>query len=246
VSSQHISRQFAIDLFNGASFKYDVIAQILSYGQYHRWQNQLIRAAVSNGLNTQSTVLDVATGTAGVARQLVRTSACHVIGLDQSAGMLATARAKLNSEADSISRKITLVEATANNLPFPDEYFDALTFTYLMRYVDDPALTMQELVRVVRPGGFVGFIEFHLPRPPWKQLWKLHTGLVLPISGRLISDGWYEIGKFLGPSIERFYANRDIASLRHMLGTVGLGNIEHRLMSLGGGLIMWGRKEGKT
>lgn len=234
-------QHFAIELFNGAAFQYDLIAQTLSYGQYRRWQNHLIRAAQAHGISTQSIMLDVATGTAGVARQLVQTSGCHVLGLDQSPGMLATAQKRLLGDPGT-AHQITLLRGNANNLPFPDNYFDGLTFTYLLRYVDDPISTMRELLRVVRPGGFIGFIEFYLPHPPWRQLWYLHTRLVLPLSGRLISDGWYEVGKFLGPSIERFYDQWDVASLTDMLTTLGVTDIEHELLSLRGGLVMWGRK----
>lgn len=240
-SSQSTLRQFAVDLFNDAAYGYDAIAQALSYGQYRRWQNALIRAALAHGVGADSLTLDVATGTAGVARQLVHDSSCRVIGLDQSPQMLASARKKIAS-MPHIADRIQLVDGSANNLPFPDNRFDAVTFTYLFRYVDDPAQTMRELVRVARPGAFIGYIEFHLPPPPWRQLWYIHTRAVLPIAGRLISNGWYEVGKFLGPSIERLYKRWDVSSLTAMLESAGMEKVEHRVMSLGGGLVMWGRK----
>jgi demethylmenaquinone methyltransferase / 2-methoxy-6-polyprenyl-1,4-benzoquinol methylase len=240
--SQVSLRQFAIGLFDGAASGYDRIAQILSYGQYLRWQRALIQQAVHHGIHHHSTVLDVATGTAGVAIQLIGKSGCRIVGLDQSPGMLATARHKLVSAPSAVSDRIDLIEATANYLPFPDDHFDAVIFTYLFRYVEDPSLTMRELVRVARPGAFVGFVEFHVPPSPWKQLWYLHTRGVLPLAGRLISTGWYEVGKFLGPSIDRFYMSWDISSLRTMLETSGVQDVNYRLMSLGGGVVMWGRK----
>jgi demethylmenaquinone methyltransferase/2-methoxy-6-polyprenyl-1,4-benzoquinol methylase len=101
---------------------------------------------------------------------------------------------------------------------------------------------MRELVRVARPGAFIGYIEFHLPPSPWRQLWYIHTRAVLPIAGRLISNGWYEVGKFLGPSIERLYKRWDVSSLTAMLESAGMEQVEYRVMSLGGGLVMWGRK----
>jgi demethylmenaquinone methyltransferase / 2-methoxy-6-polyprenyl-1,4-benzoquinol methylase len=235
-------REFAVGLFNNAAFGYDLIAQTLSYGQYMRWQRALIRAAIVHGIDSQCVVLDVATGTAGVARHLVRETSCRVVGLDQSSGMLAAAQKKLASAPPDIVEQIRLVEADGSQIPFPDDYFDAVTFTYLFRYVEDPVLTMRELVRVAKPGGFVGFVEFHMPPPPWKQLWYIHTRAVLPIAGRIISNGWYEVGKFLGPSIEGFYTQWDVPRLRAMLETSGLQDVEHRVMSLGGGLVMWGRK----
>jgi demethylmenaquinone methyltransferase/2-methoxy-6-polyprenyl-1,4-benzoquinol methylase len=239
-----MASQFAIDLFNRAAFAYDTVAQLLSYGQYRRWQGTLINAAIEHGIDSRSTVLDAATGTAGVARQLARATGCSILGLDQSPGMLAAARSKLATVPAASAYRVRLVQGTAIQLPFPDDSFDAVLFTYLFRYVDDPALVMQELVRVARPRAMIGFIEFHIPRPPWKQLWMLHTRMVLPLAGRLISPGWYRVGRFLGPSIERFYATWSIAALYNLLQETGLRDVEHRLMSLGGGLVMWGVKEG--
>lgn len=242
--SQGALRQFAVRLFNRAAFAYDLIAQVLSYGQYLRWQDQLIQAALRQGVEGRVKALDVATGTAGVARQLVREGGCWVVGLDQSPGMLAAAQRKLNAGPAQIAARIVLVEGTADHLPFPDNTFDAVTFTYLFRYVENPARTLRELARVARPGAFIGFIEFHLPPRPWRYLWYIHTRVVLPLAGRLISPGWFEVGKFLGPSIARFYATWDVDSLTRMMQAAGLRAVEHRLLSLGGGLVMWGRKEG--
>jgi demethylmenaquinone methyltransferase/2-methoxy-6-polyprenyl-1,4-benzoquinol methylase len=230
--------QYAVHLFSGAAYGYDTIAEVLSFGQYGRWRAALVNAAASGGINHDSVVLDVATGTAGVARHLVRQIGCRVVGLDQSQEMLAAARGKLGL----LKKHIQLIEASANSLPFPADSFDGLTFTYLFRYVEDPLQTMRELVRVVKPGGFVGFIEFLVPPSPWRELWRIHTRVVLPTAGLLISKGWHEVGSFLGPSIEQFYRKWDIASLRAMLENAGLQAVEHRALSLGGGLVMWGRK----
>jgi demethylmenaquinone methyltransferase/2-methoxy-6-polyprenyl-1,4-benzoquinol methylase len=232
----------ATRLFNHAASGYDSIAQLLSCGQYLRWQHTLIRAAVQHGVDTRSTVLDAATGTAGVARQLAHTSLCRIIGVDQSAGMLAAAKSKLIDMPSGTSFHIQLVESNAIDLPFPNDVFDAVLFTYLFRYVEDPAVAMRELVRVARPGALIGFVEFHVPPPPWKQLWLIHTRIMFPIVGRLISPGWYQVGRFLGPSIGRF-RDWSIPTLSNMLQGAGLEDVNHRLMSLGGGLIMWGTKE---
>jgi demethylmenaquinone methyltransferase/2-methoxy-6-polyprenyl-1,4-benzoquinol methylase len=235
--------RFATGLFDHAAPGYDAIAQLLSYGQYRRWQNTLIRAAVRHGVDARSTVLDAATGTAGVARQLAHMTHCRIVGVDQSSGMLAAARSKLLDGSTGTALHIQLIEGSALDLPFPNGVFDAVLFTYLFRYVEDPAVAMRELVRVARPGALIGFIEFHVPAPPWKPLWLVHTRIVLPVAGRLISPGWYQVGRFLGPSIERFYDTWSIPALGDMLRGAGLKDVDHRLMSLGGGLIMWGVKK---
>ena len=234
--------QFAIQLFNHAAFGYDTVAQVLSYGQYRRWQRALLDAALQHGIDSHATVLDAATGTAGVARQIADTTQGRVIGLDQSPGMLAAAQSKLAEGSALRAGQIRLVRGTVLQLPFPDAAFDAVLFTYLFRYVEDPVLALRELVRVARPGALVGFIEFHVPPPPWRQLWKLHTRIVLPAAGWLISPGWVEVGRFLGPSIERFYDTWSIPALHTLLQDANLRDVNHRLMSLGGGLVMWGTK----
>jgi demethylmenaquinone methyltransferase / 2-methoxy-6-polyprenyl-1,4-benzoquinol methylase len=102
---------------------YDRYASLLSFGQDPRWRRFLVsRIEAGPG----ETVLDVATGTGAVARELVRQHGCAVVGVDQSAGMLAEARRRLNG-------RVRLVEASADALPFADGEFDALTFTYLLR-----------------------------------------------------------------------------------------------------------------
>src|SRR5437667_133920 len=174
---------------------YDRYAALLSLGQDPRWRRFLV-SQVDAGPG--DTVLDVATGTGAVACELIRQKGCAVVGLDQSPEMLAEAQRRLGEE-------VRLVEGTAEALPFGDATFDALTFTYLLRYVDDPAATLRELARVVRPGGTIASLEFAVPRGIWRPLWELRVRIGLPLAGAAISPGWHEVGRFLGPSIRGFY-----------------------------------------
>jgi hypothetical protein len=123
-------------------------------------------------------------------------------------------------------------------LPFPDAAFDHLTFTYLLRYVDDPAATMRELARVAKPGGRVAMVEFGLPGGIWRPLWWLYTRVGLPVAGRLVSAKWSAVGAFLGPSIEGFYARNSISDLGRYWREAGLSDVRTRRMSVGGGLVM--------
>jgi demethylmenaquinone methyltransferase / 2-methoxy-6-polyprenyl-1,4-benzoquinol methylase len=184
-------------------------------------------------------VLDVATGTGLVARALVRRYGCRVVGLDQSEEMLARARALTAGIPE-----IELRRGEAERLPFADREFDGLTFTYLLRYVDDPAATMTELARVVRSGGRIAMLEFHVPpRPVLYPAWWLYTRAGLPALGRLVSREWYEVGRFLGPSIDGFWARHPLAAVVEMWRAAGIGSVEVRKMSLGGGVVMWGVRE---
>ena len=151
-------------------------------------------------------VLDVATGTGLVARELVRRYGCSVVGLDQSAEMLAGARRRLAREPALAGAHRAGPGRGRADSSFADAEFDHLTFTYLLRYVDDPGATLAELARVVRPGGRIASLEFGLPEPPlWRPLWWLYTRIGLPGLGRLFGRDWYEVGRFLGPSIEALY-----------------------------------------
>jgi demethylmenaquinone methyltransferase/2-methoxy-6-polyprenyl-1,4-benzoquinol methylase len=187
-------------------------------------------------------VLDVATGTGLVAAELVRSTGCEVVALDQSDAMLAGARSRL-ARNPALARRITLVQGEAERLPFRDGEFDGLTFTYLLRYVDDPPATMRELVRVVKPGGRVGMVEFGVPgRRSLRAAWRLYTRRAMPGLGRLVSPAWAEVGRFLGPSIELFHASEP--DLPTLWRSAGLRDVDERRLSFGAGLVMWGEKDG--
>jgi demethylmenaquinone methyltransferase/2-methoxy-6-polyprenyl-1,4-benzoquinol methylase len=180
-------------------------------------------------------VLDVATGTGLVARELVRRKGCRVVGLDQSPAMLAIARQRVPAEVE-------LVEGDGERLDFPDSSFDALTFTYLLRYVDDPAATLAGLARVVKPGGTIAMLEFGLPRAPVRPLWELYVRIGLPGLGRLISPGWRDVGDFLGPSIRDLWRRYPLERLLALWRDAGIDGVRYRRLSLGGGIVVWGRR----
>ena len=216
---------------------YDRYANVLSFGQDPRWRRFLVSRVPGDALR----VADVASGTAAVAIELARAvPARTVAGLDQSTEMLAAGRARV--ERAGLSGRIELREGRAESPPFADEEFDALTFTYLLRYVDDPAATLRELVRVVRRGGTVAMLEFGLPRGVWRPLWELYVRVGLPAAGALVSPAWREVGSFLGPSIRGFYEEHPLAELLGLWRDAGLRDVRARRLSLGGGVVVWGRR----
>ena len=224
-------RLHARALFAPLGPSYDRVGAALSFGQDPRWRRFLVSRLPRDGGH----VLDVATGTGLVASQLVARG-FRVTGLDQSPEMLARARQRFGG-------RVELVEASADDLPFPDASFDHVTFTYLLRYVDDPAATMRELTRVVRPGGTIAMLEFGVPRGVWRPLWDVWVGVGLPAAGRLISPGWHEVGGFLGPSIRRFHAAYPEQALLALWRDAGVTDVRSRRLSLGGGVVVWGRRD---
>jgi demethylmenaquinone methyltransferase / 2-methoxy-6-polyprenyl-1,4-benzoquinol methylase len=211
---------------------YDRYAALLSFGQDPRWRRFLV-SRIEAG--PRQTVLDVATGTGAVARELLARTGCTVVGLDQSPEMLAEARRRLPAT-------VKLVEGSAEELPFPDGTFDALTFTYLLRYVRDPAAVLRELTRVVRPGGTIAGLEFAVPHGLWRPLWEVYVRVGLPAAGRVLSPGWAEVGSFLGPSIRGYYDRYPEERLLDLWWEAGIRDVRARRLSLGGGIVTWGRR----
>jgi demethylmenaquinone methyltransferase/2-methoxy-6-polyprenyl-1,4-benzoquinol methylase len=212
---------------------------VLSFGQDPRWRRALV-AAIEPRAGQR--LLDVATGTGLVAFELARRGGCEVVGLDQSEEMLAGARARL-ADVPELADRLRFVRGEAERLPFADAEFDSLTFTYLLRYVDDPAVTIGELARVVRPGGRIGMVEFGVPKNALLRAgWRLHTRVGLPLLGRLVSPAWFEVGRFLGPSVEEFHAREP--DLKKLWRAAGIRDVSERRMSFGAGLVMWGIRDG--
>ena len=216
----------ARELFAPLGPTYDRYATLLSVGQDPRWRRFLV-SRIEAG--PDDLVLDVATGTGAVAAELLRAKGCGVIGVDQSAEMLAAARQRLAGTG------VQLVEASAEHLPFGGASFDALTFTYLLRYVDDPPATLRELARVVRPGGTIASLEFGVPPAPVPQgLWRAYVDVGL---------GWAQVGRVLGSSIREFYGRWPLERLLGAWNDAGIREIRGRRLSFGGGVVIWGRRE---
>ncbi len=236
MASSSQRKQHALELFEELPARYDELGAALSFFQDPRWRRAAVEAVAAG---REDRVLDVACGTGLVARALVERWGCGVVGLDQSASMLGRARAKLAADP-RLAARVTLVEGEAERLPFADREFDHLTFTYLLRYVDDPAATLRELARVVKPGGRVSSLEFCLPTGAWLWAWRLYTRVGLPVLGRLASRSWFEAGRFLGPSIEGFYRAYPLRRQLALWEAAGIERVEARRMSLGGGVVIWG------
>jgi len=217
-------------LFAGLPASYEAMGAALSFGQDPRWRRFLVSRLPARNPR----VLDVAAGTGLVTRGILAAGrAEQVIALDQSEPMLAAA----TSHREDRDR---FVLGQAERLPFADATFDALSVTYLLRYVDDPGATLRELVRVVRPGGTIASVEFAVPSGALRPAWVLYTRLVMPLIGRLVSRDWYEVGRFLGPSIDGFWERYPMSAQVQLWREAGVGAVRWRRMSLGGGIVIWG------
>jgi len=233
--------QFAQRLFSPLPERYDHLARVLSMGQDGRWRRAMVDHIVPE---RPELVLDVASGPAGVALQLADRGADRVVGIDLTLDMLR--QGQRNVAARSLAGRIQLVNGRAERMPFPDATFDALTFTYLLRYVENPQATLDELARMVKPGGPVASLEFLVPNSRfWRFWWWGFTRLLLPI-GAWIGGGkaWFDVGRFLGPNISAHYRRYPLEWTVEAWRRAGFVDVGVRRMSLGGGLVMWGRRAG--
>jgi len=232
-------KQHALEMFEQLPRRYDEIATVLSFGQDPRWRRFLVQALAPTA---EDRVLDVATGTAGVALYWTDRTDAEVVGVDLTEQMLR--RGRENVARRGRADRISLLLGRGEQLPFPDATFDAVTFTYLLRYVDDPATTLVELARVLKPGGALASLEFAVPgNPAWRAAWHGYTRGVLPVAGMLTGGReWARVGNFLGPSISGHYQAHPVDSIVDYWRAAGIEEVRARRMSLGGGLVMWGRK----
>jgi demethylmenaquinone methyltransferase/2-methoxy-6-polyprenyl-1,4-benzoquinol methylase len=210
---------------------------LLSFGQDPRWRRFLVsRIHPIPG----SWVLDVASGTGLVARQVAARNV-RVAALDQSEAMLSRGRDAVASVG--LGGRISFVLGRAEDLPFADATFDALTFTYLLRYVDDPAAAVAELARVLRPGGVMASLEFHVPQQPWAHAgWTAYTRGVMPWIGAVVSPAWRRTGSFLGPNISAFYQRFPLPVQVRWWQDAGMRRVRTRTMSFGAAVVTWGVK----
>jgi len=232
-----LRKRHALQLFSGLPAHYDRVGAVMSFGQDPRWRRALVDwIAAAPGMR----ILDVATGT-GMVACAHATRGAQVVGLDQSEAMLAGARARLTRSPELASR-LTLMQGEAETLPFADGEFDALSFTYLLRYVDDPVATLRELARVVKPGGRIGMVEFGVPGDPvLRELWRVHTRVGLPLIGRAVSREWFEVGRFLGPNIEQFHTMAP--DLPALWSEAGIAHATQRNLSFGAGILVTGERD---
>ena len=218
-------------MFDAIAGRYDLLNHLLSGGLDRWWRVRAVRALRLTG---GETVLDLCTGTADLAIALSRRrrGAARVVGIDFAARMLEHAACKL--DARGLGSRIGLVRGDAMCVPLPAASVDAATIAFGIRNVEDPRRTLEELHRVVRPGGRIAILEFGMPTlPGLGPLYRWYFRRVLPSVGRLISrhDSAYaylpaSVGVFpSGAGFRKLLDDTgfvDTAAVRMLLGVVYL------------------------
>jgi demethylmenaquinone methyltransferase/2-methoxy-6-polyprenyl-1,4-benzoquinol methylase len=187
-------------------------------------------------------VLDVCTGTAGVALEIADHHDGRIVGLDVSHSMLQAGLSAI--EKRSLDGRVQLIQGRAEHLPFPDETFDTVVFTYLLRYVQDPDATIRELSRVLKPGGELLSLEFGIPEALWvRALWEIYNRVVMPVMTIPVSGGWHRMGCFLGSSIRDFCRRYPVDRIAAIWRGNGIPLVETRPLLRGAAIVMWGTKQ---
>lgn len=195
-----------VTLFNKVAKRYDSLNTLFSLGMDRLWRKRL-----AEEIRGSSLVLDIATGTGEVAMETVRKlRGCKVVGVDPSAEMLGLAKQKIASSGRSVA--VTLAQCQAEDLPFKDGVFDAVTIAFGIRNTVDPARSLAEMKRVLKPGGKAGILEFAIPRNKYfSPLYLFYFKNILPLVGSLFGTGGEY--RYLSDSTSAFPQREDFIHL---------------------------------
>lgn len=218
-------KQQVAGMFDKIAFRYDFINRFLSAGIDVYWRKRAIRELK---LLKPKSVLDVATGTADVAILTYRQLKCEKItGIDISAGMLELGRKKVSKLL--LDGYIRLQQGDSESLHFENDSFEAVTVAFGVRNFEHLHTGLQEMLRVLRPGGKLVVLEFSKPKMPFKALYNLYMNVIAPSVGTLFSKD-RDAYRYLNNSVKAFPEGKDFL---YILKEAGYTNTYHIPLSLG-------------
>ncbi len=199
-------------MFDSISHKYDFLNHFLSLGVDHIWRKKAISRLKS--LQPKK-ILDVATGTADLAIAALKLNPDQVVGIDLSENMLSVGRKKLSKKG---IEHINLMQGDSENLPFEDDAFDAITVGFGVRNYENLEKGLNEMKRVLRPGGKLVVLEFSKPSAfPIKQMFTFYSKYILPLWGKIFS-GSQEAYVYLPESVKHFPEGKDFINILSQCG----------------------------
>jgi demethylmenaquinone methyltransferase/2-methoxy-6-polyprenyl-1,4-benzoquinol methylase len=219
---QTYEQTYVRSLFNRIAPHYDFLNHFLSLGFDIRWRRKAV--SLLRGYEPQ-TILDVATGTADLALEACKPPVQKVYGIDLSPTMLEYAKDKIRRRG--LEHKIAVEEGSAEQLRFPDDLFDAVMVAFGIRNFSDLQEGLQEMFRVLRPGGALMILEFSRPRrTPFKQIYSFYFTRILPRLGGVVSRS-PEAYQYLPSTVQAF---PDSDAMIKILAAIGfVGAFQHRL-----------------
>lgn len=235
IDSEHSSR--VREMFATIAGRYDLLNHLLSVHMDKRWRLLVARKLRGKVGPRPARILDVACGTGDLSLTLFETTGARVFGADFCRPMLAIAAQKISRD----ELEIPLIEADALDLPFSDRSFDGVTIAFGLRNLANVKLGLQELLRVLKPGGHLAVLEFSKPVVPgFNFLFKVYFTKVLPFLGGLIS-GSKSAYQYLPASVSRFPDQDELSDLmRH----VGFRDVQYENLTGGVAALHLGRRPG--
>jgi len=221
-------------MFNDISGKYDFLNHFLSLGVDFSWRRKFV-----NQLSHYKPhhILDIATGTGDLALLISTLEPEHVTGIDIAGNMLAIAKQKAIQK--HLQDRLTFEEGDAEDLPFPDEVFDAVTVAFGVRNFEDLERGLSEMKRVMKTGGVMMILEFsHPPSFPWKQLYGFYSKHMIPFIGKIVSRN-KQAYTYLPESVSAFPSGKDFLDI---LEKVGMKNVSQLSLTFGVATIYTGEK----
>jgi len=211
-------------MFDGIAGRYDFLNHFLSLGIDMHWRKQSVKALE---LADGQMLLDVACGTGDQGFAALKVADIDVVGLDFSFNMLELAKKKIDKR--DLSEKFEVVQGDAENLPFQDDTFDALSISYGIRNVGTISAALSEFYRVLKPGGRLSILEFSEPQG-WffGRLYRFYFDHILPkLAGMMSSKSAYT---YLPESVRHF---PDRGDFKDLLSREGFQVVNHRDLTFG-------------
>ena len=212
-------------MFDTISADYDSLNRVISFGIDVKWRKRVVSIVEKHHAKK---VLDIATGTGDLAIALNETGASKIVGLDISEGMLAVGRKKIAEK--KLSEKIEMVQGDSEALPFENDSFDAITVAFGVRNFENLEVGLEEIFRVLRPGGIFVVLETSVPTKfPFKQGYNFYIRNLLPLIGKLFSKD-RDAYSYLSESAAAFPYGKNF---NNILGNIGFNKVENQPQTLG-------------
>ncbi|AWG23584.1 bifunctional demethylmenaquinone methyltransferase/2-methoxy-6-polyprenyl-1,4-benzoquinol methylase [Flavobacterium faecale] len=202
-------------MFDTISGNYDNLNRVISFGIDVKWRKKVLEIVRNSN---PKTILDIATGTGDLAILMAQTKAEKIIGLDISAGMLEVGEKKI--AAKNLSKTIEMVLADSENMPFEDNFFDAITVAFGVRNFEHLEKGLSEILRVLKPNGVFVILETSVPdKTPYKQGYNFYSRNILPMIGKLFSKDNVAYG-YLSESAAQFPYGEALNNILRKIGFI--------------------------
>jgi len=202
-------------MFDTISGNYDNLNRVISFGIDIKWRKKVLKLVAETN---PETILDIATGTGDLAILLAQTKAKKIIGLDISAGMLEIGTKKIQEK--NLSQTIEMVLGDSENMPFEDNYFDAITVAFGVRNFEHLETGLSEILRVLKPGGIFVILETSVPdKTPYKQGYNFYSKNILPLIGKIFSKDNVAYG-YLSESAAAFPYGEELNNILRKTGFI--------------------------